>query len=76
MLWASLRAARGKVMVSVVPKHLNYCVTFTVYWSADDRRPGQATDTHLRSYRGNLETRTGKAHSLYVVTVETPHPFL
>jgi hypothetical protein len=74
LLWASLQVARGKITVSVVPKRLNYFVTFRVYWSADDRRPWQATDTNLLSYRVKLGTRTVKAHSLCVVTVEILRP--
>jgi hypothetical protein len=36
------------------------------------RLPGQARSTHLRIYRGIPATRGGKAHFMYVVTVETP----
>jgi len=60
------------LVVSGIPKRLNYCVTFIVNWSAGARRPGQATDTRLRSYRGNLATRRCKAHFMYVDTLEIP----
>jgi hypothetical protein len=30
-LWTSLQAARGKITVSDIPNHLNYCAVFTVF---------------------------------------------
>jgi hypothetical protein len=42
-----------------------------LYQYAGARRPGQASNTHLRISLGIPETRGGKAHIMYAVTVET-----